>query len=75
MGKVYAREVCVWLFLTSIIVMSWWGKTMKYKVFSIQDANMLIPTLKPLLVELAEKKTSMSKMHDALLTMELLRKK
>lgn len=45
---------------------------MKYKVFSIQDANTLIPILKPLLIDLAEKKTSMSKMHDALLTMELL---
>ncbi|MBN1492721.1 MAG: DUF2203 family protein [Candidatus Omnitrophica bacterium] len=45
---------------------------MKYKVFSIEDANALVPTLKPLLIELAEKKSTMSKMHDALLTMELL---
>jgi hypothetical protein len=45
---------------------------MKYKIFSINDANEILVTLKPLLAVLAEKKNSMSKMHDALLTMELL---
>ncbi len=45
---------------------------MKYKIFSIHDANEILVTLKPLLADLAEKKNSMSKMHDALLTMDLL---
>lgn len=45
---------------------------MKYRIFSVQEANDLLLMLEPVIKDLTEKKSTMMHMHEQLLTHELL---
>lgn len=45
---------------------------MRYKVFTLQEAQGILSTLRPLMTALSEKKHRMVQMHEHLLTLELV---